>query len=146
MCKHLILTQDDWHRAINEGKCIDVVYIDHSKAFDVISHPKLLLKLSMNGISGSLLEWVTALLANRTQKVRVGNALSDFVCCTSSVPQGSVLASIFFLIYINDSSMWSGYGWTVSVSGFGSGFGWSVSGCSGSGWSGLGPGKGRIKS
>ena len=41
-------------------------------------------------------------LSNRKQRVSVNGALSDITDITSGVPQGSVLASVLFLLYMND--------------------------------------------
>ncbi len=46
---------NDWSSAVEDGDCIDVCYIDFSKAFDSVSIPKLLQKLDAYGISGHCL-------------------------------------------------------------------------------------------
>ena len=50
---------------LDAGRESDVVYLDFSKAFDSVPHRKLLHKLSLFGISGSLLCWVLWLLNNQ---------------------------------------------------------------------------------
>jgi len=80
----------------------DAIYIDFQKAFDSISHPKLLAKLESYNIRGDLLAWITAFLQHHTQQVRINDTLSDSVVIISGVPQGSVLDPTSFLLYIND--------------------------------------------
>ena len=84
------------------GDQTDLVLLDFSKAFDKISHQKLLLKLHRYGIRGPTLKWIQAFLSDRTQTVVIDNEKSATVPVTSRVPQGSVLGPILFLIYIND--------------------------------------------
>ena len=78
----------DWAVALNSRYITDIIYIDFQKAFDSVSHQKLITKLEGYGICGDLLEWFKAFLSNRTQVVNILGHLSDSVHITSGVPQG----------------------------------------------------------
>ncbi|KAK4830821.1 hypothetical protein QYF61_013750 [Mycteria americana] len=46
---------------MDEGKAVDVVYLDFSKAFDTVSHSILLEKLAAHGLDGHTLRWGSVL-------------------------------------------------------------------------------------
>ena len=54
---------------LDEGKTIDVLYLDFRKAFDSVPHERLLLKLEAHGLQGKLLNWIRAFLTGRVQRV-----------------------------------------------------------------------------
>ena len=78
------------------------VFLDLSKAFDTIDHTILINKLQCYGVRGSACNWFVSYLQNRKQYVIFNKTESEYKEISCGVPQGSILGTLLFMLYIND--------------------------------------------
>ena len=94
---------NQWLMNISNGKLNSVIFLDIKKAFDTVDKKILLLNLSCYGIKDNSLKLIESYLKDRIQCYSVnGHLLSSMERIECGVPQGSIVESLLFLIYIND--------------------------------------------
>ena len=93
---------DAWFNNMDNGELAGVVFLDIQKAFDSIDHNILLKKLKFYGILQIDLNMFQSYLTDRYQQCQINGFLSKMGKLICGVPQGSILAPLLFLIYIND--------------------------------------------
>ena len=78
------------------------MFIDLSKAFDLVNHDILLEKLKPYGMHETTVRWLSSYLKDRYQQTYVSGTISNCGKVVSGVPQCSVLGPTLLLVYIND--------------------------------------------
>lgn len=78
-----------------------MVLLDFSKAYDTVRRERLLLTMAEKGVPIQMIRWLRSFLSNREARVRLNGVLSNCRTMRQGLPQGSVLAPLLFLFYIN---------------------------------------------
>ena len=99
---HIMRLQNDVQAALNHGNFAVGIFLDFSKAFDMMWKGGVMEKLTRMEIGGRIFNWIDDFLSERTFQVRVGDQLSDILQLDNGTPQGSRLSPLLFLIQIND--------------------------------------------
>ena len=97
----LVRVQNDILHTLDQDVAAILVLLDLSAAFNTIDHSILLSRMeSFLGVIGSALQWFKSYLPGRKQRIKINDDFSENQEILWSVPQGSVLGALLFLIYI----------------------------------------------
>jgi hypothetical protein len=86
------------------------IFCDLAKTFDCVNRDTLLFKLKFDGINSKANKWTKSYLTDRYQMVEIKNknfshhTASKWGKIRHSVPKGSILGPLLFLLYISDLS------------------------------------------
>ena len=98
----LISITENITKALDDGNIICGIFVDLLKVFDTVDHEIVLAILNHYGIRGVSNDWFKTYLSNRNQYVFINGYETGIAALNCDVPQGSVLAPLLFLLYIND--------------------------------------------
>ena len=89
---------------INSGSRLYATFIDFKKAFDMVPHIGMLLKLQKEGIKGRIYGLIKNMYLQVQPKlqVKVGNHLTNQFISQKGVRQGDVLSPVLFKLFLND--------------------------------------------
>ena len=94
----LLLAVDYIASLLDKGSA---AFIDLRKAFDSLDHCLLLQRISDLGVHCQVLEWFKNYLTDRYHRVKAAGIFSSWRLMKGGIPQGSALAPLLFLIYMN---------------------------------------------
>ena len=93
---------DELHQGAEDKQINSIMALDFTAAFDCVSHPLLMKKLTLYKIGNNARAWIQDFLIWRTQYVSIGRAKSRMEPVLRGVPQGSVIGPILFAIFTNE--------------------------------------------
>ena len=93
---------DDWKIALDKNHVVGAVFVNLSKVFDCLPHNLLIAKLHANVFSITACERLADYLKRRNQWFKIGNCRSSWADLHNSVPQGTILVTVLFNIFMND--------------------------------------------
>ncbi len=96
---NLLETIDLLTEAASEHIVTAVVLLEFAKAFDKVCHVFMPIKLAYAGFTLDLINWITAFLTNRRQRVIISKASSDWCQVRSGVPQDCYRPTTFPDLY-----------------------------------------------
>merc|ERR1712055_1220852 len=85
----------------NDKKYTVSIFMDLSKAFDVLNHKLLKSKHEHYGFSNNFLQFIMSFVEDRNYFVSANGHISHTETVNIGVPQGSTLGSLVFLLYID---------------------------------------------
>jgi hypothetical protein len=98
--------QLDWATKGEQDLVTGVLLWDLSAAFDTLDCAGVCSKLEIFGLQEKSVKWVRSFLTGRSQRVRIGGAVSSPKLVPTGVPQGGVLSPLVFVLFVSDLQEW----------------------------------------
>ena len=93
---------EDWKQCMDFGKMVGKIAVDFSKAFDSLPHGLLIAKLSAYRVDFYSCNFFASYSYNRHQRVTLDDIQNQWSAVSKGVPQGPILGSILFDVFVND--------------------------------------------
>ena len=92
----------NWKKVLDKKGFGEAVLMDLAKAFDIIKRNLLIAKLYAYGFNKEPRKLLHNYLSNRWHRAKINKQFSSWQELIQGVPQGSVLGSLLFNIYLNE--------------------------------------------
>ena len=101
--------QHEWTTKEEEKMKTGVLFWDLSAAYDTICPILFCKKAQLYGFDSKSCSWFLSFLTGRSQRVKVGQAISDQLKTEYGVPQGGILSPLIFIIFGADLEEWTNH-------------------------------------
>ena len=92
---------EKWKHAPDKGRKAATIFMDLSRAFDILNHNLLFAKPNAYGFSFYAIKFIQSYLSERFQMVNINSNFSEWCKILLGVPQGSILGPLLFNILFN---------------------------------------------
>ena len=101
--QHCLITLiEKWKKSVDNGGAFGAFFTDLSKPYDCLSHELLIAKLDAYGFDKNPLKLASSYFTYRKQSVKINDKYSSYSEIIFGVPQGSILGTLLFNIFICD--------------------------------------------
>ena len=98
--------QQEWSNNTEKGKKTGILLWDLSAAYDTVNPDLFVEKAKLYGASELTCDWFRSFMSGRSQKVKIGQTISERMDINVGVPQGGILSPLIFIIFGADLEDW----------------------------------------